>query len=84
MSVITALTAQNTTGVQGVHIVPAEFVRKQIESVMGDITPKCIKTGMVPVGTAVIAGMLATGEIVRCVAEAVRKSGVSCVVDPVR
>lgn len=47
MAVITALTSQNTTGVSGVHIIPAEFVRKQIEDVVGDIPPKCIKTGNV-------------------------------------
>ena len=48
MSVITALTSQNTTGVSGIHVVPAEFVRKQIEDVVSDIPPKCIKTGEFP------------------------------------
>jgi hydroxymethylpyrimidine/phosphomethylpyrimidine kinase len=45
MSVITALTAQNTRGVSGIHIVPAEFVAKQIDDVVADIPPKWIKTG---------------------------------------
>lgn len=45
MSVITALTSQNTTGVSGIHLVPSEFVKRQIEDVVEDIPPKCIKTG---------------------------------------
>ncbi|KAI8989697.1 Phosphomethylpyrimidine kinase-domain-containing protein [Trametes punicea] len=46
MSVITALTAQNTTGVQGVHPSPPEFVEKQLRSVLDDIEVHAIKTGM--------------------------------------
>ena len=45
MSVLTALTSQNTTGVSDIHVVPADFVRKQIDDVIADIPPKCIKTG---------------------------------------
>ncbi|KAG6902680.1 hypothetical protein C0995_013372 [Termitomyces sp. Mi166 len=45
-SVITALTAQNTAGVQGVQPTPPEFVEKQIISVLGDIETHAIKTGM--------------------------------------
>jgi len=45
MSVLTALTCQNTTGVSDVYVVPSEFVRKQIVDVIGDIPPKCVKTG---------------------------------------
>jgi hydroxymethylpyrimidine/phosphomethylpyrimidine kinase len=45
MSVITALTAQNTRVVSGIHVVPAEFVAKQIDDVITDIPPKWIKTG---------------------------------------
>ncbi|KAF8959768.1 Phosphomethylpyrimidine kinase-domain-containing protein [Flammula alnicola] len=45
-SVITALTAQNTTGVQGVHACPPEFVEKQIHSVLDDLDVRAIKTGM--------------------------------------
>ena len=48
MSVITALTAQNTTGVQSVHLIPAEFVAQQLQSVFTDITPEAIKIGMLP------------------------------------
>ncbi|KAJ6567153.1 Phosphomethylpyrimidine kinase-domain-containing protein [Mycena capillaripes] len=45
-SAITALTAQNTTGVQGVHGVPPEFVEQQIHSVLDDLDVHAIKTGM--------------------------------------
>ena len=47
MSVITALTAQNTTGVFGIHEVPPEFVRQQLEAVFSDIPPDAVKIGMV-------------------------------------
>ena len=46
-SVITALTAQNTQGVSGIHQVPAEFVTAQIEAVFGDLDVKAVKIGMV-------------------------------------
>ncbi|MDO8614141.1 MAG: bifunctional hydroxymethylpyrimidine kinase/phosphomethylpyrimidine kinase [Dehalococcoidia bacterium] len=46
MSAITALTAQNTMGVTGVHEVPAEFVAAQIDAVFADIVPDAVKTGM--------------------------------------
>lgn len=46
MSVITALTAQNTQGVTGVHVVPAEFVQLQLDTVLADITPTAVKIGM--------------------------------------
>ena len=46
MSALTALTAQNTTGVQGIHEVPVAFVEKQIDSVLSDIGADAIKTGM--------------------------------------
>jgi hydroxymethylpyrimidine kinase/phosphomethylpyrimidine kinase len=45
-SVITALTAQNTLGVQGVFPVPVAFVEKQLQSVLSDIDIQAIKTGM--------------------------------------
>ncbi|WP_417352276.1 bifunctional hydroxymethylpyrimidine kinase/phosphomethylpyrimidine kinase [Flavobacterium alkalisoli] len=47
MSVITALVAQNTTGVRAIHNVPAEFVQQQLDAVMEDIRPDAIKIGMV-------------------------------------
>jgi hydroxymethylpyrimidine/phosphomethylpyrimidine kinase len=47
MSVITALTAQNTTGVYGVLEAGADFVAQQIDCVMTDIFPDAVKIGMV-------------------------------------
>src|SRR6266702_1804183 len=46
-SVITALTAQNTKGVSGVHPVPAEFVTAQIDAVFSDLAIGAVKIGMV-------------------------------------
>jgi len=46
MSVVTAITAQNTLGVQGIHEIPARFVGAQIDSVLSDIGADAIKTGM--------------------------------------
>src|SRR6059058_4914308 len=46
-SVITALTAQNTRGVAGIHQVPADFVTAQIDAVFGDLEVKAVKIGMV-------------------------------------
>ncbi len=47
MSAITALTAQNTTGVQGIFEVSPEFLKKQIDSIFTDIRPDAVKIGMV-------------------------------------
>lgn len=47
MSVITSLTAQNTTGVYGVLDIDPEFVAKQIDCVFQDIVPEAVKIGMV-------------------------------------
>ena len=72
-SVITALTAQNTLGVSGVHSVPPEFVRAQLEAVATDLRPAALKTGM-----------LATAEVVEAVADGIREFGLENVVaDPV-
>ena len=46
-SVITALTAQNTRGVNGIHQVPSDFVTAQIDAVFGDLEVKAVKIGMV-------------------------------------
>jgi len=46
-SVITALTAQNTQGVSGIHQVPAEFVTAQIDAVFSDLAVGAVKIGMV-------------------------------------
>jgi hydroxymethylpyrimidine/phosphomethylpyrimidine kinase len=73
MSAITALTAQNTVGVHGIHPVPVGFIRSQIEAVLSDIGADAAKTGM-----------LATPEIVSTVAEELKRFGVGIVVvDPV-
>ena len=48
MSVITALTAQNTLGVSGKYPVTADFVEAQLRSIYEDITPEAVKIGMLP------------------------------------
>jgi hydroxymethylpyrimidine/phosphomethylpyrimidine kinase len=53
MSALTALTAQNTLGVDGVLEIPPEFVRRQIASVVGDIGVDATKTGMLSSATLV-------------------------------
>lgn len=53
MSVITALTAQNSTGVQAVHLTPQDFLAQQLDSVLSDLPPAAIKTGMLPNAAAV-------------------------------
>ena len=58
-SVITALTAQNTCGVTGVHPVPAEFVTAQLDAVFDDLDVGAVKIGMVAqrdVIAAIVAG----------------------------
>jgi len=73
MSAITALTAQNTLGVQGVHPVPVDFICRQMASVLSDYGADGAKTGM-----------LATPEIVVAVAEQLKKYNLKrLVVDPV-
>ena len=47
MSAITALTAQNTTGVTGIMEVPADFLRQQLDMIFTDIRPGAVKVGMV-------------------------------------
>ena len=47
MSAVTALTAQNTTGVTGIMEVTPEFLQKQIDAVFEDIRPDAVKIGMV-------------------------------------
>lgn len=61
MAVLTALTAQNTRGVTGVHIPPAEFVGQQIEAVFADVQVHAVKIGMLasPDIIAVVADRLA-------------------------
>jgi hydroxymethylpyrimidine/phosphomethylpyrimidine kinase len=57
MTAITALTAQNTEGVFGVHLVPPDFVIQQMRVVLGDIGADVIKIGML--GGAEITGAIA-------------------------
>jgi hydroxymethylpyrimidine/phosphomethylpyrimidine kinase len=68
--VVTAVTAQDTTGVHAVHAIPLEIVTAQLDAVLGDLDPQVIKTGM-----------LATAQTVQLVAE--RCVGRVVVVDPV-
>ena len=73
LSVLTAITAQNTIGVQGVETLPPAFITLQIRSVLSDIGADAGKTGM-----------LATKEIVEIVAEGLREFRFpNLVVDPV-
>lgn len=72
-SVITALTAQNTLGVTGVHGVPPDFIAAQFRAVVSDMNVAAIKTGML--------GDAATVEIVSKLLDEAR--GVPVVVDPV-
>ena len=73
MSVITALTAQNTLGVSGIHAVPVDFVRAQLDAVLPDIGCDAVKIGM-----------LFSAELIRTVAEGLRRHGVQRIVlDPV-
>lgn len=71
-SALTALTAQNTVGVEAVHPVPPAFVVAQIDAVVDDIGVDAAKTGM-----------LASAPIVDVVAETVMERGLRLVVDPV-
>ncbi|MGE0815122.1 MAG: bifunctional hydroxymethylpyrimidine kinase/phosphomethylpyrimidine kinase [Vicinamibacterales bacterium] len=72
-SAITALTAQNTVGVLGVHVVPPDFVARQIEAVVSDIGCDAVKTGM-----------LATAATVEAVAGVITRLALpNLVVDPV-
>lgn len=72
-SAIAALTAQNTLGVTGVHVVPDDFVTAQIEAVVSDFGCDAVKTGM-----------LANSTIVEAVAAAVESLELpNLVVDPV-
>jgi hydroxymethylpyrimidine/phosphomethylpyrimidine kinase len=74
MTAITALTAQNTLGVQGIHAVPEGFIRQQIQVVMDDLGADAIKIGM-----------LATASIIETVAQALSDfaPGVPVVLDTV-
>jgi hydroxymethylpyrimidine/phosphomethylpyrimidine kinase len=74
MTAITALTAQNTVGVTGVHPVPGDFIVEQVRAVAGDIGVDAVKIGM-----------LGTAEIVAAVDRALDllEAGTPVVIDPV-
>jgi hydroxymethylpyrimidine kinase/phosphomethylpyrimidine kinase len=73
LTALTAVTAQNSLGIGAIHAIPAWFVSRQVESVLGDIRPHAVKIGM-----------LATGANIREVARAITAHGISpTVVDPV-
>ncbi|GGU45076.1 hydroxymethylpyrimidine/phosphomethylpyrimidine kinase [Streptomyces albospinus] len=72
MSVLTAVTAQNSLGVQGAWDLPADAVRAQFRSVVDDIGVQAVKTGM-----------LSSAELVATVAELLAGLSVPVVVDPV-
>ena len=73
MSAITALTAQNTTGVQGIMEVTPDFLALQLDSVFSDIRPDAVKTGMV-----------ASSGLIEVIAAKLREYGAeNVVVDPV-
>ncbi|MGX7704070.1 bifunctional hydroxymethylpyrimidine kinase/phosphomethylpyrimidine kinase [Methylobacterium sp. Gmos1] len=73
-SVITALTAQNTRGVQAIHDVEPEFVARQIESVFTDLDVRAVKIGM-----------LSRAPVIAAVAEGLARhaAGLPLVLDPV-
>ncbi|HUZ56725.1 MAG TPA: bifunctional hydroxymethylpyrimidine kinase/phosphomethylpyrimidine kinase [Streptosporangiaceae bacterium] len=72
MTVVCAVTAQNSVGVQGYWELPPEAVRAQLDSVLGDIGAQAIKTGM-----------LASAEIVLAVSDRLSAVDAPVVIDPV-
>ena len=73
MTVITALTAQNTIGVTGIHAVPPQFAVEQLDAVYADIGTDAVKIGM-----------LYSAELIRVVAERLQKyKAENIVLDPV-
>lgn len=54
-TIITALTAQNTLGVQAIHNVPADFVSSQMDSVFSDLSVNAVKIGMVSEANIIFA-----------------------------
>ena len=70
---ITALTAQNTTGVAAILDVPPEFLAQQLDAVFADIPPDAVKTGMIP-----------SAELMRVAAQKLAEYGArNVVIDPV-
>ena len=73
MSVITALTAQNTLGVTAIHAAPVEFVARQLDAVLSDIGVDVVKIGMLfsPELIATVAGKLQEYGVTRIVLDPV-------------
>lgn len=73
MSAVTALTAQNTTGVRAIQEVTPDFLKKQLDAIFEDIYPDAVKIGMV-----------SSGELIRVIADRLRYYHANnVVVDPV-
>ena len=73
LSAITALTAQNTTGVRAIQESPPDFLKQQLDAIFEDIYPDAVKIGMV-----------ASGELIRVIADRLRYYGAAnVVIDPV-
>ncbi len=73
MSAITALTAQNTTGVTAIMEVKPEFLKEQIKAVVTDIFPDAVKTGMV-----------SSSALIKVISDSIKEYGLkNIVVDPV-
>jgi len=73
MSAITALTAQNTTGVRAIQESTPEFLKQQLDAVFEDIYPDAVKIGMV-----------ASGELIRVIVDRLRYyNAKNVVIDPV-
>jgi hydroxymethylpyrimidine/phosphomethylpyrimidine kinase len=82
MTAVTAITAQNTLGVDAVHLIPTEMVIAQIESVVSDIGVDAVKIGMI--GNAETANAVAHGDERFgfggcCNDQGVRKAYVDCI-----
>ncbi|MBW1721416.1 MAG: bifunctional hydroxymethylpyrimidine kinase/phosphomethylpyrimidine kinase [Deltaproteobacteria bacterium] len=85
LSVLTALTAQNSMGIAECLEVPAQFVRRQFESILEDVTPDAVKIGMLGTGENVreIAGLIGEGGIGPIVLDPVLKASTgSHLLDP--
>ncbi len=73
LSIPTALTAQNTTGIADIHDIPPVFFTAQLDALLRDILPDAFKTGM-----------LNTKDIIKIAAEKIRQYSLeNLVIDPV-
>ena len=72
-SVITALTAQNTRDVTGIHVPPVEFLLAQLDAVLDDLPVAAVKTGMLATEQVVtaVAELAAAGRLPRLVVDPV-------------